>query len=365
MEALLPQVPYRQWVFVIAKRLRYFVHRDARLVGKLGRILTETLTRFYRNRTLGRAQSKTDPFAAPAQLLFVQRFGSAVNLHIHVHAVVSDGRWLQRQGALVFEPAPAPTPEEIQQMVELLRRRILRRFLKIRAIPQETAEELLEREHGGFSLHAQTCTTADDRDGLKRLLNYCTRPAISIKRLRYLPEKERVRYQLLKSQPGQPDILQWHPLEFLSRFAQIIPPPWINLVRYAGALGPRAKLRPLITQAAKQAVRFDQLRNGWRPPRFTAPAHAKAAGRILLTAAQKAWAVCLRKVFEVYPLTCVCGAEMVLSAIILEDSALVKILTRLGLPTAFPVLKPARDPPQDAHSQINAEAERWYGIDEP
>ena len=32
LEELLADVPYRQWVLVLPKRLRYFVHRDKRLL---------------------------------------------------------------------------------------------------------------------------------------------------------------------------------------------------------------------------------------------------------------------------------------------------------------------------------------------
>jgi len=349
-----------------SKRLRYFVHRNPSLVGELCRILTKTLTRFHRRRASGPGEN-SERDCAPAQLIFVQRFGSKVNLHIHFHAVLSDGVFVMREGRLVFEPATAPEPEEIQRITEGLRKRILRRFLKLGAIPQETADEIMDREHSGFSLHANTCVAAQDRDGLKRLLAYCSRPAIYLRRLHYLPEKERVRYRPCKSQPGEPEIVQWHPLEFLSRFAKIIPPPWLNLVRYAGALGPRSALRPLITQAAKQAVDCERLRKGWRPPRLKAPAWTKDMSLKISSAAGRAWASCLRKVFEACPIVCVCGNTMALSAVLFEDNALVKILTHLGLPAGFPLLKPARSPPSypNEESQMERDVERWYGISDP
>lgn len=360
MEDLLPQVPYRQVVLVLPKRLRYFIHRDAPLVGELTRILTKILTRFYRSRMIGGGAESSA--AAPIQLQFIQRFGSKANLHIHVHAVLSDGCWFQRQGALVFEPAGAPTAEDIQTLTLEIRRRVLRRFLRLGAIEPEIAAEIMAREHSGFSLHAGTCVAADDREGLKRLLQYCTRPAIAVKRMQYLPDKEIVRYAPLKTQPGEPVVIEWNALEFLSRFAKLIPPPWINLVRYAGALGPRSKLRPLITQAAQQTGAYDALRAGWRPARLTLPASVKKIGRNLLTTAQKTWAMCLRKVFEVNPVVCVCGAEMKLVAVVLDEEALLNILTHLGWPCAYPVLKPPRSPPE---AQLDSEVEKCYGIDDP
>ncbi|UPT75390.1 MAG: transposase [Elusimicrobiota bacterium] len=60
---------------VVPKRLRYFVHRDARLPGEISRLLAETLTDFH----LRRGAAPKD--AAPAQFHVLQRFGSSVNLH--------------------------------------------------------------------------------------------------------------------------------------------------------------------------------------------------------------------------------------------------------------------------------------------
>ncbi len=82
LEELLADVPYRQWVLVLPKRLRWFVHRDARLPGEISRLLALALTDFYVQRCVAPKD------AAPAQLHVLQRFGSSVNLHLHDHAVV-------------------------------------------------------------------------------------------------------------------------------------------------------------------------------------------------------------------------------------------------------------------------------------
>lgn len=52
VEELLPHVPYRQWVLVIPKRLRYFVDCDPSLAGEISRILSRALVRFYRDAAL-------------------------------------------------------------------------------------------------------------------------------------------------------------------------------------------------------------------------------------------------------------------------------------------------------------------------
>ncbi|MBI4676106.1 MAG: transposase [Elusimicrobia bacterium] len=132
MEGLLPCVPYRQWVLVLPKRLRWFVHRNPALAGEVSRLLASEITRFYRERTLqGRGGHPIEASTAPAQVLVVQRFGGKANLHVHFHAVVSDGVFALREGLgvtgkLQFIPAPEPSPTEIADLCERLRRSILR-----------------------------------------------------------------------------------------------------------------------------------------------------------------------------------------------------------------------------------------------
>ncbi len=106
LERLLAFVHYRQWVLVVPKRLRYFLNHNPALAGELSRIFADEINRFLCQNTAG----------TPAQLHFIQRFGGALNLHIHVHAVVSDGvfsltmnvlgrsdRMFDRAEILVFE----------------------------------------------------------------------------------------------------------------------------------------------------------------------------------------------------------------------------------------------------------------------
>ena len=358
VEDLLPQVPYRQWVLTLPKRLRFFVHRDPRLVGQISKILTAVLTSFYRE------QAGSSPDAAPALLTFVQRFGSSINLHIHWHLVLSDGTFALENGRLSFQQASPPSQEQVARLTQRLREGILSRLLKTRAIPEETARELSQRERSGFSLDASVFVDADDRAALGRLLSYCTRPAIAVNRLQYLPDLERVRYRPIK---GRDEILDWTPLEFLSRLTPIIPPPYLNLTRYAGALGPRSRLRPAVCAATQAGASTAELLGGWRPPLL--PPGVKALGRRLASASRRAWALCLARVFEVYPLLCsACGIEMRPVAAITLDSEITRLLVHLDISPDFPINKPARSPPLPMvmeGSQIDPGVDRWDGIDSP
>ena len=254
---LLPGVPYRQWVLVLPKRLRYFVHRDARLPGEISRILAEALTDFYRRR----CGAPKD--AAPAQFHVLQRFGSSVNLHLHDHAVVSDGVFSLKNGVLRFHHAPPPSAGEVAALVEGLRRAVLRRMLRLRAVPEATITDLLAWPHSGFSLDAGTLVSGEDHAGLERLLLYVLRPALSLKQLSYKPETGLVRYRPAKGRPDSPAVLEWSGVEFVGRLAALIPPPRKHLVRYYGALGPRSALRRAVGAATRGRATGAELEAGY------------------------------------------------------------------------------------------------------
>ncbi|MFA6092224.1 MAG: transposase [Elusimicrobiota bacterium] len=75
------------------------------------------------------------------------RFGSALNLHVHLHAVVSDGAFMahcDRWGRVSarFVPMNPPDEEEISHIRERVCRRVLRRAVRMRALPPESAQEM-------------------------------------------------------------------------------------------------------------------------------------------------------------------------------------------------------------------------------
>ncbi len=341
LDELLPRVPYRQWVLVLPKRLRWFVNRDARLAGEISRILGQILTQRIVK------QSGAPKYAAPAQLHALQRFGSTVNLHIHDHAVVSDGAFTLEQGRLRFHPAQEPASAELCDLVERIRRRILKRMTVLGAVPDVAIAEMLSWPHSGFSLNAEVRIEADDREALGRLLHYVLRPALSLKKLSYHPSEEIVRYRPPKGRPGSPKVLEWAPLEFLERFAAIIPPPRKHLVRYYGALGPRSKIRRALTTAAQAPATLTELEAGFAAEGILAAAQSVVrSAREAASKASRTWAACLRRIFEVDPVLCEgCGGEMKLVTMIVDDCGIERILSHLGQPTNFPPTKPPRAPP--------------------
>jgi hypothetical protein len=288
-------------------------------------------------------------------------------LHIHVHAAVSDGVFELEGGKLKFLPAPEPTIEELAELSRTLRRRILKRMLRLGALPRESGEELLARVHGGFSINGAVRIEAQDRAALERLLRYFMRPALSTQRLTYNAQEDWVRYRPQKGPPGDPEVFEWKPVDFLERFAKLIPPARLHLVRYHGALAPRSKLRPAVTRAARQAPAYEELLAGVPAgPVGAALAYIGKAAREAVSAAARSWAACLRKIFEVQALACPrCAKEMVFVAAINDDGELRRLMKNLNLPIELPKTLPARSPPEffGEDCQADPAADAWDGRD--
>ncbi|MFC1679540.1 transposase [Elusimicrobiota bacterium] len=360
---LLPEVPYRQWVLVVPKRIRYFLHRRPEVAGELSRILARAISRHL--------EREAGP-GSPAQIQFIQRFGESLNLHLHVHAVISEGVFSKKAGPLVpglaFHPADPPSEAELHALTEEIRRKVLKRFTRLGVIPEETATAMLSWPHSGFSLHARVAVAPGEREGLERLLRYCARPALSIKRLRYNRDKGLAIYRTDGRGTGKPKRLEMEAVEFLRRFALLAPPPKRNTVRYYGVLAPSSPLRPLIVHEAQQ--RSGESNRARLIPALKTPNTLERA-KETIRAYSKSWAACLSRIFEIEPLVCPrCAGALVPVAAIFADHELTRLLEHLKLPTEFPkTALPRGDnafpmthgPPE---SQLDPLADQYLGIDE-
>ncbi len=77
VEHVFPQVPVRrQWVVTLPKRLRFFLHRDPALLGRVRRIVLRTIEIGLR-----RCCPSAPPRARCGAVSFVQRFGAVARSH--------------------------------------------------------------------------------------------------------------------------------------------------------------------------------------------------------------------------------------------------------------------------------------------
>jgi len=91
IDRVLPPVPLRQWVLTVPHRLRYLMAWDHRLCRAVLGVYVRVLLGWYRRR--GRRRGLADP--RTGTVTAIQRFGCALNLHVHFHTLALDGVYVR------------------------------------------------------------------------------------------------------------------------------------------------------------------------------------------------------------------------------------------------------------------------------
>jgi hypothetical protein len=168
--------------------------------------------------------------AKTGAVTLIQRFGSALNLNVHLHLLFLDGAYQFHGNRVTFHRARRPDNSELTELLETLSRRIVRvlerrglliadpvdpylefvpgssldqlqaasiayriasgphagrKALTLYSVPplDESPDRPLLAQVAGFSLHAATVCEAWQRSRLERLCRYVTRPPVATKRL--------------------------------------------------------------------------------------------------------------------------------------------------------------------------------------
>jgi hypothetical protein len=298
VDRVFPKVPVRQWVLSLPFALRYRLAYDSKLLRDVLHIFTQAVFSSLRRRARDCSGIRKAKCGA---VTFVQRFGGAININIHLHSLVIDGVYYEdAQHRIRFQRLPKPSNSEVARMTERIARRIIRLLERRGLGPQvdpDEADPLLRDEPllaelysasvqgriatgpragnrvaaigfqdepegdgsksrsgcvnvSGFSLHANVCIPAKARRLLENLSRYVARPAVATERLSILPDG-RVSYRLRhKWRDGTTHVL-FEPLELVEKLAALVPPPRFNLVRYSGIFAPASRWR-------SQIVPFDR-----------------------------------------------------------------------------------------------------------
>jgi hypothetical protein len=289
VDRVLPEVPVRQWVLTLPYPLRYRCAYDARLTSRVLRAFLRALFAELRRRARHHWQMRPDQCGA---VIFIQRFGSALNLNLHFHTLALDGVYMRGQrGSLRFLPLPPPDADEVARVLAGTARRIQRvieagieddedalardepllallsaaslqsrsatgahqgerwRRLGDRIEPPEAEVSDADPEasrrvpqHGGMSLHAEVAVPARDRRRLERLCRYVARPPLASERLEACAGGALTLRLKSRWRDGTTHILMERS-ELLERLVPLIPPPRAHQVRYHGILAPGASYR--------------------------------------------------------------------------------------------------------------------------
>lgn len=372
-----PDVPVRQWVLSLPPRVRYALAWRHDLCTAVAGVLFGAVHRHLRSgaraRGLGDARS--------GAVIIVQRFGGALNLNVHFHALVLDGVFARAADRrLRFQRAPAPTAADVDEVLAAIvpgvRACLARqglddegagedRFadaapllaglaaasvqgrLAVGGLPGRRPERLgaggaTRTGHGpdapharweGFDLHAGVVVPAGHRARLERVCRYALRPPVTGERLS-VDAGGQVVLQLRHPWADGTTHLRFAPTAFLERLAVLVPRPRVNLLLYEGVLAPHAAWRSEVVPGAAAG-------------KAEGPGEVEGAeGVSAARASGGRWADLMRRAFDVDVLACPrCGGRLRLLALLEAGAVTARILEHLGLATELPAARPARAPP--------------------
>src|SRR4029453_4235679 len=338
-----------------------------------------TIGQYYVNQAVTQGHERAH--VHPGSVTFIQRFGSALHLHLHFHILFLEGVYLDRTAVGLkprFLAGASPTNTAIAAVIQKISRRVIRKLSRLGYLEtgveppvapgydplRDTAPELARtmaasvqqriafgdragqhvRRIGsgfgyegeaprltgprcasvhGFSLHAQTQIPAHRRDQLEQLIRYTARGAVSLERLQADANGDLV-YTFTHPWSDGTTGTTLSPLELLEKLAALVPLPHVHLVRYGGCLAPHSHLRAAILPTPRQ-----QGLDGEEMPRSTP---------------YWPWARLLKRVFALEMGTCPwCQhGTLRLIAVITQGTVIRKILRHLKLAADPPPIAPAR-----------------------
>ncbi len=138
VDRVFPHVPVRQWVLSFPHALRYRLAYDSDLITDVLDIFVKTV--FV---SLIRRAAEFGAVRKPqcGVVSFIQRFGSALDLNVHIHAILLDGIYAaDDEGRPHFQVLLSPDNEEIARVTTSLAEAITD-FLRRRGLGPESDRE--------------------------------------------------------------------------------------------------------------------------------------------------------------------------------------------------------------------------------
>jgi hypothetical protein len=290
---VVPDIPVRQWVMSAPFGIRFLLASRADAFTALTNIFIHQAFRWQRERARALGMGQVQSGALVTQ----HRFGSSLNLHTHLHAILPDGVFSRPDpaGRAQFHVLPAPTPDDLLEIAfnvhQCFSRWLGRRGLLQRETENDFSNETPERsaldactqgslglgelvtaqikaddrhrrdpdqerfeyrgpnplvgESHGYNLFAGDVIAAGSHDARERLFRYCLRPQLSLERLSVARDGKIV-YQVKATRRGKATQRIMAPLDFMGRLVALIPPPFHPLLRYFGVLAPHSAWRSCV-----------------------------------------------------------------------------------------------------------------------
>lgn len=290
-------------------------------------------------------------------VVVIQRFGGALNLNVHFHALVLDGVFASGDAAdPEFHPTRRLTALDVAEVLAAIEALVARRLRRMgyagsTETGEATAELFGDRSSG---LAALTAAAAEGmvafgpRPGRRVTRTGVSRAPTDVATggpCHAVSYGYSLRADLVvpRGRDGTTGFV-FDPVDFLGRLAVLVPRPRVNLILYYGMLGARSAWRPGAPTVRPTAP------DAGRPAGAVVYEAAEADRACAATAANRArarqWAALMQRTFGFDVLECPrCAGRLRLVAVIEASGVVRRILMHLGLPAEVPVPRPARAPP--------------------
>jgi len=324
---VLKQVPHRQWVFSIPKRVRIYFLFNRKLLAKLSRCACKVLSAYLK-------QSVPFDEAIPGAAIAVHTFGDFQQFNPHLHLISTDGCFYNGG---TYTKGSEPVAKDLEA---LFRYEVLKMLKTEGKIGDAVIENMLSWRHSGFNVYCGPTIWPNNDQGLEDLARYIIRACFSQERMIYLPAKDALdglAKVIYRSKDGRTS-KTFAALDWLAQLVTHIPNKGEQMVRYYGYYSNKSR------GMRKKAGTDDQV-----------PAISDSA--VSSTAFRRNWARLIQKIYQVDPLCCPkCQGPMRVISFIEDDELIKKILMHLGLWETR-----NHDPPQpdDTHTP-SIEAELTY-----
>ena len=378
VDSRIPLVPTRQFVVTFPMQLRLWLAKSKSLAAWVSAKVVSCLNAHLREESCVE-NGRTGCVA------FIQRFGSAANLNVHLHIIALDGCYEEKStGDLKFYNADAPWENSLLTLTQnislminiyLIKKGYLEvlddisfvgntdslfesdedlhlpsqaasvshqiafgeragqpvRRLKSQASlwPSETRYEIKSDgcvSLGGYSVHAATAVKAHERERLEKLVRYMSRPALADERISIISENE---IQLRLKTPWKycTHSLMLSPSELIEKLVALVPQPRFHLTRYYGVLAPGSKDRD----------KLPDMPNETEAEAESGKKSSKGRNRIL-------WAALLKRTYKIDVFQCPnCAGRMQLISVVECTQVAFETLTAMRISPRAPPILPARD----------------------
>ncbi len=312
-------VAHRQVVLNFPRLVRVHTLFYRQVVGKVSSCAWTCLMA-EAQRLLGRED------VVPGMIAAIQTHGELLHWHPHIHVLITSGAFTPEGDFLQY-------PEfDMERLLVAWQEAVFALYVAEEKIDPEVVENKRSWQHSVFSVDQSVFLPAGDQAGIERLIQYMTRCPFSLSRLVKVSATGQVVYQAAKqacrafpdpkgdgTQPGVKRNFQiLSPLDFLAELTQHIPPKGSHLIRYYGWYS--NKSRGMRKKAEVEAS--------------AEPSSEDATSAAAATRSSQSWAMLIKRVYEVDPLSCPqCGGQMQVVAFIEppQGEVVEKILQHCGL----------------------------------